>query len=133
MKMKTLNDMGEKRINESFRQYNLTLSQTRVLSALYLSDTGEYTFKELEGLFHVSQQTMAGLIGRLEEKGFVTSYQDANDRRIKRAALTEKGLRLKPDIQEKIAENEEWFTGILDEDEITTLITFLDRIYDSIK
>ena len=132
MKMKVLSDMSEKKVNENLTKYNLTFSQSRVMNALYNSDDGEYTFKELEKIFHVSQQTMAGLIQRLEIKGFVTSFTDRADRRIKRVRLTDSGRRHRQGIQKEIASTEQWLSGVLEDTEKETLLVILDKIYENI-
>ncbi len=130
--MKVLYDMSEKKVNERLKEYNLTLSQARVLNALYNSEEEEYSFKDLEKMFHVSQQTMAGLIGRLELKGFVYSRVYADDRRIKRAGLTEEGRKQTAKIQNNIESVENWLSSGLSAQEKETLIELLDRIYESI-
>lgn len=130
--MKVLYDMSEKKVNEKLRKYNLTLSQARVLNALYNTEAEEYTFKDLEKMFHVSQQTMAGLIGRLEMKGFVYSRVDAEDRRIKRAGLTQEGRNKTAQVQNDIESVEQWLSSGLSPGEKATLIELLDRIYESI-
>ena len=54
MKLKVLSDITEKKVNENLAGYNITFSQARVMNALYNSDNDEYTYKELERIFHVS-------------------------------------------------------------------------------
>lgn len=48
------------------------------------------TFKELEKSFGVSQPTMVGIINRLEHKELVDILADSDDKRIRRAQLTQK-------------------------------------------
>lgn len=132
MKLKVLYDMSEKHVNKSLIKYNLTLSQTRVMNALYISENGEHTFKELEKMFHVSQQTMAGIIQRLEMKDFVESYVDENDRRIKRVRLTKSGNAIREDIQSEIDLTEQWLTDTLEREETEKLLVILDKIYENL-
>ena len=77
--IKKIHDEIEKQANALLRQQDLTLSQMNVLM-------------ELEGLLHVAQSTAAGIVMRLEQKGFVESFPDENDRRVKKVAITPSGL-----------------------------------------
>ena len=47
--------------------------------------------KELERKFCVAQSTVAGIISRLEQKGFVEAFGDASDKRIKLVHITPDG------------------------------------------
>ena len=47
--------------------------------------------KEIERHFQVAQSTVAGIVVRLERKGFVEAAGDRSDRRIKLVRLTAEG------------------------------------------
>lgn len=47
--------------------------------------------KELERYFGVAQSTIAGVVSRLEQKGFVEAFGDAADKRIKVVHITPAG------------------------------------------
>ena len=47
--------------------------------------------KELERTFCVAQSTVAGIISRLEQKGFIEAFGDASDKRIKVVHITPAG------------------------------------------
>lgn len=53
---------------------------------------GTLTLKEIEHSLHCAQSTAHGLITRLEEKGFVISIGDPDDKRIRVVSITEKGI-----------------------------------------
>ena len=90
--IKQIHDELEKQANSALASQNLTLTQMRVLIELESAQERQLTLKELEALLHVAQSTMAGIVLRLEQKGYVESFVDKNDRRVKRAAITESGL-----------------------------------------
>ena len=82
--IKKVHDEIEKKANAMLRQQDLTLSQMNVLMELEAIPDHQLTLKELEGLLHVAQSTAAGIVVRLEQKGFVESFTDENDRRVKK-------------------------------------------------
>ena len=90
--IKKIHDEIEKQANALLRQQDLTLSQMNVLMELESVPGHQLTLKELEGLLHVAQSTAAGVVMRLEQKGFVESFPDENDRRVKKVAITPSGL-----------------------------------------
>ena len=90
--IKKIHDEIEKQANALLRQQDLTLSQMNVLMELDAISSHALTLKELEGLLHVAQSTAAGIVMRLEQKGFVESFTDENDRRVKKVAITPSGM-----------------------------------------
>ena len=90
--IKKIHDEIEKQANALLRQQDLTLSQMNVLMELDAIPGHQLTLKELEGLLHVAQSTAAGIVMRLEQKGFVESFTDKNDRRVKKVAITPSGM-----------------------------------------
>lgn len=88
MLIKQLYDAKEKRANEKLKQFGLTFSQFRLL--IYIHEQGEVSLKEMEHYFSLTQQTVAGIIKRLEEKGFVVTCADSSDKRAKNVQMTEK-------------------------------------------
>ena len=90
--IKKIHDEIEKQANALLRQQDLTLSQMNVLMELDATPGHSLTLKELEGLLHVAQSTAAGIVVRLEQKGFVQSFTDQNDRRVNKVAITPTGM-----------------------------------------
>ena len=90
--IKKIHDEIEKQANALLRQQDLTLSQMNVLMELEAVPGHQVTFKELEGLLHVAQSTAGGIVMRLEQKGFVESFTDENDRRVKKVVMTPSGM-----------------------------------------
>ena len=90
--IKKILDEIEKQANALMRQQDLTLSQMNVLMELEAVSGHQLTLKELEGLLHVAQSTAAGIVMRLEQKGFVESFTDENDRRVKKVVMTASGM-----------------------------------------
>lgn len=89
--LKQINDELARRANESLKADELTFSQVGIVLRLRESADEGMSIKELSSSVHVAQPTMTGIVDRLERKGIVCSCSDAEDRRIRRVYLTEKG------------------------------------------
>lgn len=66
------------------------MMQISVLMELQKAEQ-QLSMKELERKFCVAQSTAAGIVSRLEQKGFVESFGDAADKRVKLVHITPAG------------------------------------------
>ena len=89
--IKQIHDRLEKRANNALRSQGLTLMQMSVLMALQETEEGQLSMKAMERHFQVAQSTIAGIVARLEQKGFVEAFGDASDKRIKLVRITPEG------------------------------------------
>ena len=89
--LKQIHDIMEKNANNVLREQELTISQSGVLVLLDEKEGKTASFKELEKDFGVSQPTMVGILNRLVQKDFVEVLTDSEDKRIRKAHLTQKG------------------------------------------
>lgn len=90
--IKQIHDELEKSTNNALRPYNLTIVQAGILLALNEAEGRQLSLKDLEKRFHVAQPTMAGIVSRLERKGFVESLGTLDDKRIKKVLITQAGI-----------------------------------------
>ena len=115
--IKHINDVLQRDCNNSLKAVGLTMSQLTVLHQLERSTSGEMTLKELEKQLQVAQSTAAGIISRLEQKGFVALRTDPEDRRCKRIYVLEKGQQCHELMHQTILKNEQRMTeGFTDEE-----------------
>lgn len=89
--LKQIHDVMEKNANNVLREQDLTISQSGVLVLLDEKEGKTASFKELEKDFGVSQPTMVGILNRLVQKDLVEVLTDSEDKRIRKAHLTQKG------------------------------------------
>ena len=89
--LKQIHDIMEKNANNVLREQDLTISQSGVLVLLDEKEGKMASFKALEKDFGVSQPTMAGILNRLEQKNLIEVLTDSEDKRIRKAHLTQKG------------------------------------------
>lgn len=130
--IKQIHDELHKNANNVLRSQDLTLAQLDALVALEHSPEGQRSLKELEQLLHVAQSTTAGIITRLEQKGFVESFSDANDRRIKLVRITPSGLEcVRMALHHRIEVEEKLLSG-LTETERDIFYALLKKVRNSL-
>ena len=98
----------------------LTTSQLRILFVLYAAPGSPLGYLAAE--LRVSPPTASGLVDRLVRQGYVRREDDAQDRRVVRHRLTERGLSVAGEIAREAAELLEAIFSRLSDDELATLI-----------
>lgn len=131
--IKIIDEAIEKKANRILRQYNLTVSQARILVCLSSEEEKGHSLKELEKLFHVAQQTVAGTVSRLESKGLVTAFSERDDKRIKKVRLTEDGRKVIECVDREISELEVWLETGFDGDEKKNMRCLLQKLYHKVE
>ena len=129
--IKQIHDEVEKTANALLRQQGLTLSQMNVLMELEEAPSHQLSLKELEGLLHVAQSTAAGIVVRLEQKGFVKSFTDDNDRRVKNVSITDSGMACCKTAATDISHMEETLLSGLSETEKVLFRDLLEKVFRS--
>lgn len=130
---KQIHDELEKRSNNLLRSQDLTLSQVGILQELNSGTEKQLSLKELEKRFHVAQSTAAGIVTRLEQKGFVESFGSADDRRIKMVRITPAGEQCCQFAEQHVKETEATLLSELTETEQSILFALLEKVRDSLK
>lgn len=130
--IKQIHDELCKNANNALRSQDITLAQLDALVTLERSSEHQRSLKELEQLLHVAQSTAAGIMTRLEQKGFVESFSDANDRRIKLVRITPSGLECVRTAQHRRTEAEEKLLSGLTETERHIFYALLKKVRNSL-
>ncbi len=131
--IKQIHDCIARYADNDLRDSNLTLMQNRVIMSLHMSSNNTKSLKELEKEFNVSQPTMAGIIRRLCNKGYVITFGDTADKRIKHVQLTNSGIDCYNDAQEHIDKMEAKLLSNLSEEEQIQLRQLLLKVLNTIK
>lgn len=129
---KVISEALDRSFNHSLKSLQLTASQSKILHYLSLQEEGSASLKELETRFRAAQSTIYGMADRLEQKGLVTSWYAAADKRSKRIRITDVGRRLERECHQEILQSEEQVVSVLTEEERTTLLGYLGRICDGL-
>lgn len=128
MLLKQINDELEKRANNALRSQNLTIAQLGALMVLNQSPERQIPLKELERKLHVAQSTAAGIITRLEQKGFVESFGDAADHRIKMVRITQQGVQCCLSAEQNMDQEETLLLSGLTDTEKLIFISLLQKV-----
>ncbi len=130
--LKQINDEMRKNANNAMRAQDMTLAQLEALVQLEQAPDGQHSLKELEQLLHVAQSTAAGIISRLEQKGYVEGFGDAGDRRVKLVRITPAGRVCVGAALHHRAEAEERLLSGLTEAERDIFYLLLKKVRDSL-
>ena len=126
--LKMITDKIKMRADANLAQQGLTLTQSRVLG--YLNHNGgQATQKEIEGFLQVSHPTVAGIIGRMEQNGFVYCWLDPADKRSKIVCQTERAAAIAQDMHATIQATEQQMLRSLTREQIAALESTLRTIY----
>lgn len=131
--LKQLNDKLEKDANNALRAQGLTMVQSTALVWLSECEGKQAPLKELERQLGVAQSTAAGITVRLEQKGFVESFGDANDRRVKMVHLTAKGEQSCITARQNMQDTEVKLLASLTEEEKTVFHQLLQKVRNNFK
>lgn len=130
--IKQINDELRKNANNALRPQGMTMAQLDALVELDRAPDRQRSLKELEQLLHVAQSTAAGIIARLEQKGLVEGFGDAEDRRIKLVRLTPAGSECVRAALHHRAEAEENLLSGLTETERDIFYSLLKKVRASL-
>ncbi len=78
--LKTITDDMRRKLDNDFRDYDLSFSQGRALYFIELK-SGEMTQKSLEECLGISHAATHGLLDRLSQKGFIKLHTSEEDKR----------------------------------------------------
>lgn len=131
--IKLLHDRLEKQANNTLRRKDLTIMQTSVLMELQNAERKQHSMKELERKFCVAQSTVAGIISRLEQKGFVEAFGDASDKRVKVVHITPAGEACCREAAGYMAEAEQMLLNGFSEEEKALFNQLLARAAENTK
>lgn len=130
--IKQINDELRKNANNVLRSQDMTLAQLDALMELYLAPEQQCSFKEMEQKLHIAQSTTAGIMARLEQKGFVESFGDPADRRVKLVRITPAGTACIMSARQNRADAEDKLLSALTETERGILFTLLKKVRDTL-
>lgn len=130
--IKMINEALERDANNNLRSSGTTMSQITVLLMLNENADGTLTLKEIEHSLHCAQSTAHGLITRLEEKGFVISNGDPDDKRIRVVSITEKGIGCCRDAEEQMMQTEKRILQSLSKEEQKQFLTYLSKVKNTL-
>lgn len=113
-------------LNKALEPYEITYAQFRILNCLW--KRGSLTQKEILAIISVQPSTLTGVVDLLVEKGLVTRIGEVSDGRLRKVALTEKGLSLKEPTWAAIDKIEERQTAMMDAENKVIVLRELQKM-----
>ena len=132
MMIKKINNTLEKNANNDLRSNGLTLTQMAALIQIMHTSEKQLSLKELEKALCVAQSTAAGIVSRLEQKGFVLSLGDAADKRIKLVRITDSGKQYCEAARQRMTDAETQLLSVLTDAERGSLYSLLEKVSHAI-
>lgn len=125
--IKNINDKLKIKADADLKRYNLTFTQSRVFAFLQ-ENGGQATQKEIELFLDVSHPTVVGIVSRMEQNGYVTTWIDSKDKRVKNVKLTKQAEEIGIDMEQNMLKNEKMLLSPLTEEEAKKLKEMLQLI-----
>ena len=98
--IKMISNKIRARGDADMKERGLTFSQLQVLITLHRHG-GQMSQRELEKELNISHPTIVGLVQRLEKNGYVKTWTDETDKRIKHVKQSEKALKMKEEMRQR--------------------------------
>ncbi len=130
--LRSIKDAVEKEGNNYLKNHDLTFPQSGLLLTLYRHAEYTASYKEVEKRSKSAQSTVATMVSRLESKGFVETFYNKEDKRIKLIRLTDKGHSIIEKINNTMKRTEENVMSSLTDVEKTLFIELLNKISSNI-
>ena len=108
--------------------YELSLAQYKILTYLYEKPPKTVTVAELEKHFWMTHSTSVELLNKLEKAGWIIREKNPSMSRRKVVSITEKAVRMKPELSSAGATLEEEFTKNLTEQEVAEYVRLSNKI-----
>lgn len=130
---KQINMQIKKAIDKNLMEYDLTTSQSRVLFFIHFRGEDKTSMKDIEEHMKVTHPTVIGIVKRLEEKGFVTTASDPEDRRVKLVTITQKTTKMIKKLDQGKRKMDEKLLKGFTEQETKELRRLLSLIEDNLR
>lgn len=132
--IKILSEAVRQRANRDFKECNLTMQQTAVLSFLKERENKmETTQKDIQDYLRVAHPTAVSILKGMEQKKLIETFASETDRRMKLVRLTG---REESSMKKVIEGRERMETQLLNgftEAEEKALRNYLKRLYENIR
>lgn len=132
--IKNISDKLKVKADAELKQYNLTLTQSRVFA--YLGRRGgQATQKEIEVFLEVSHPTVVGIVSRMEQNGYVTSWP-SEDGRNKNVKLTSQAEAIGTEMEQRILAKEQALLAPLsleDQERLREMLLAISKNLDGIE
>lgn len=134
--IRRMHNTMSKTANKLLYELNLTDSQAKVLTYLFINQDCPVYQIDIEKAFGLTNPTVTGILKRLESKGFIKRVKSPNDSRFKENILTEKSMSIYENIISKKTEMYSKLTEGLTKDDFehaSRIISILEKNINNIE
>lgn len=119
--------------NRLLMRYGITQGQSKIIHMLQIEEGKTITQRDIERKFSICPSTVTSMINTLERSGYLMREVDADDARVRKIRLTDKGHACEGFIYQTAQETEEQFLGVLDPEEREQFIRTLQRLSERVR
>ncbi len=123
----------QKKCQTAIKDLDITMSQGGVIAALMNFPNEKVPLKDLEKKLQLSQSVTAGLVTRLEQKGYIESFESKDDKRIKIVKATTLGKEKCQAAQKVLANVEQEILASLTEADKNDMYRIFKKLLNSNK
>lgn len=116
-------------LNQELASFNVSSAQWAILEACHEGEAD--TLTSLSRVIPIDSASISRQVERLVRTGLVQRRRSTRDRRLVRLSLTDAGMRLVPDLAERVQANNAKFLAGLAEREQQTMIRTIQRMLES--
>lgn len=106
----------------------VTVMHGWIIGYLIMNKDRDIYQKDIESEFAISRSTVTNILKLMEKKGYITRASVASDARLKKIALTDKGIKTAVMLKKAVEENAKNFDRLLENDEKETFLRLVKKL-----
>lgn len=106
----------------------VTVMHGWIIGYLIMNKDRDIYQKDIESEFAISRSTVTNILKLMEKKGYITRASVASDARLKKIALTDKGIQTAVMLKKAVEENAKNFDRLLENDEKETFLRLVKKL-----
>ena len=106
----------------------VTIMHGWIIGYLILNNDRDIYQKDIESEFAISRSTVTNILKLMEKKGYITRASVTSDARLKKIALTDKGIQTAVMLKKAVDENAKNFDRLLENDEKETFLRLVKKL-----
>lgn len=122
-----------RKIDNEAAKYGITGTQARILGFILRESVKRDIFqKDIEEYLDIRRSSVTSVLQLMEKNECIERISVAEDARLKKIVITEKGLEIDRNVYEYIMQLEKSLHDELSKDEIKTFVNLIDRLSEKV-
>lgn len=130
-KIKVLSNQIRRKVEKDLtdRSIEVPSTQSRIIGFLYKESFKRDIFqKDIEEEFEIRRSSVTNILQLMEKNGYIKRISVAEDARLKKIVLTDKGLEIQQSVVKVLEEAENTLRTAYSEEELSQLLYLLDKL-----